>query len=38
MGDIDYQKVVDDLDRQDFNVMEDKIEELLGWPTNTAAN
>jgi|TARA_B110000263_G_C14976895_1_gene359729 hypothetical protein len=29
MGDIDYQKVVDDLDRQDFNVMEDKIEELL---------
>ena len=29
MGDIDYQKVVDDLDRQDFNVMEEKIEELM---------
>ena len=29
MGDIDYQKIVDDLDRQDFKVMEDKIEELL---------
>ena len=27
--DIDYQKVVDDLDRQDFNVMEDRIEELI---------
>ncbi len=26
--DIDYQKVVDDLDRQDFLVMEEKIEEL----------
>jgi len=26
--DIDYQKVVDELERQDFNVMEEKIEEL----------
>jgi hypothetical protein len=26
--DIDYQKVVDELDRQNFNAMEEKIEEL----------
>ena len=27
--DIDYQKVANDLDRQNLNVMEEKIEELL---------
>jgi hypothetical protein len=29
MGDIDYQKVVDELDKQDFTVLEEKVEELL---------
>ena len=28
-ADIDYQKVVNDLDRQNLDVMEEKIEELL---------
>ncbi len=28
-ADIDYQKVVNDLDRQDLDVMKEKIEELL---------
>ena len=29
MGDIDYQKVVDELDKQDFTVLGEKVEELL---------
>jgi|TARA_R110002074_G_C12411395_1_gene655087 uncharacterized protein YpuA (DUF1002 family) len=29
MQDVDYQKVVDDLDRQDFHAMEDKMEEII---------
>lgn len=29
MTDIDYQKVVDELDKQDFTVLEEKVEELL---------